>query len=238
MVQQRPAVPVKAESAVHSSPVETAGPAETGEKRRLNSGAVPPRQRRRTQATDSEARAHCDAQDFSIALLRGALDAERERRRLSWAAATRQINRQDQGCVWKHPIAVSSVSKIGQNKSGMAEGDGVLQMLLWLNRSPESFVLPKVKAAGSAMYALPTPVGNQILRWDTAALHAALDRKRAEMGVSWSDVASAIGDDCTAGGLMRLSKGGRTCFPPVMRLVLWVGRPAAEFTSFERRRLP
>ena len=176
--------------------------------------------------------------DFSVALLRGALDAERQRRQLSWAAATRQINRQDQGCVWKHPIAVSSVSKIGQNKSGMAEGDGVLQMLLWLKRSPESFVLPKIKAADSAMYALPTPVGNQILRWDTAALHAALDRKRIEMGVSWSDVASAIGADCTAGGLMRLSNGGRTCFPRVMRLVLWIGRPAAEFTSFERRHLP
>eukprot|EP01050_Picozoa_sp_SAG11_P038745 SAG11_NODE_15961_length_561_cov_0.982684_2_plen_57_part_01 len=48
------------------------------------------RQRDRTEHVNVQS----DAQAFSIALLREALDAERRRRQLSWAAATRQINRE------------------------------------------------------------------------------------------------------------------------------------------------
>jgi hypothetical protein len=169
---------------------------------------------------------------FSLALLREELDAERRRRKLSWTAATRQINREDEGCVWKYRIAVSSVSKVGLNKSGVAEGDGVLQMLVWLKRAPESFIDPKLEGANS--HELPKPVGKQILRWDTTALHAALDRKRIEMEVSWSDLASAIGGGWTASALTRLAKGGRVMFPGVMRLVLWIGQPSADFTTFRQ----
>lgn len=189
-----------------------------------------PRKRRQREPQPRLSSGH--AGDFSLPLFRGAIDAERVRRQLTWVAAVRQINRQDDGCVWKHPIAVSSVSKVGQNRSGVAEGDGVLQMLVWLRRSPESFVLPKVEGADSATrYRLPVPVRDQILRWNTVALHAALDEKRAATGSSWADVAAAIGD-CNVGTLSRLARGGRVSFPHVMRLVRWTDRPATEFTTF------
>jgi hypothetical protein len=106
-------------------------------------------------------------------------------------------------------------------------------MLIWLNRSPESFVVPKIEMANSASHALPS-TKKQILRWDTAALHAALDRKRVELGVSWNDVASAVGGGWQRGTLTRLAKGGRVSFPGVMRLVLWIGQPAAKFTTCQQ----
>lgn len=202
--------------------------ASSGNKRQRGRSSLPQRTRSVEHVNPQP-----DAQGFSVAMLREALDTQRQMRQLSWAAATRQINREDEGCVWKHPISVSSVSKVGQNKSGVAEGDGVLQMLIWLNRSPESFVMPKIEAANSASHALPSPK-KQILRWDTTALHAALDRKRVELGVSWNDVASAVGGGWAEGTLTRLAKGGRVSFPGVMRLVLWIGQPAAKFTTCQQ----
>ena len=78
--------------------------------------------------------------DFDLGAVRGAIDSQRQARNLSWAATAHQINRLDDGVAWKYKIATTSISKLGCNKSGIAEGDGMLQMLLWLGRSPESFV--------------------------------------------------------------------------------------------------
>jgi hypothetical protein len=47
--------------------------------------------------------------------------------------------------------------------------------------------------------------------------------------MTWKQVAHEIGGVNPA-GLTRLSKGGRTAFPEVMRIVRWLGRPAASFT--------
>jgi hypothetical protein len=73
--------------------------------------------------------------DFDLRALYDALDQQRRIRNLSWAAAAREINRfRTTG----HPIAVSSIT--GLRDKAEAEGDGVLQMLVWLQRTPESFV--------------------------------------------------------------------------------------------------
>jgi hypothetical protein len=110
----------------------------------------------------------------------------------------------------------------------VAEGDGVLQMLRWLDQSPESFVRDSQLAptgAGRLPYAGP----HQILRFDTRKLHAALNQARIDRAMTWAQVASVIGRRTSAGSLAYLSKGGRTGFPHVMRLTRWLGRPAADF---------
>ena len=169
---------------------------------------------------------------FELEAVWQAMDTQRLARGLSWAAAVREINRLHEGVVWKHKIATTSISKLGQNKSGIAEGDGVLQMLLWLGRSPESFVQPQLRGFhDEPSYRLPSPSKGKILRWDTRKLHAALDRKRRAEGGDWHGVAAQVGDSFTAGALTRLAKGGRVSFPSVMVLMLWLDSPAAGFVT-------
>jgi hypothetical protein len=113
------------------------------------------------------------------------------------------------------------------------EGDGVLQMLCWLNRSPESF-LPGRNGESTAGERRPEVGPSQILRFDTRALYTALDARRAERGMTWRQVADEIGG-VAAANLTGLAKGGRIGFPGVMRLVAWVSQPAASFTRASDR---
>ena len=110
----------------------------------------------------------------------------------------------------------------------VGEGDGILQMLLWLGRTPKSFV-PGIPDAGSARYRLPAPRTGQILRWDTRALSSAVNAERVRRQMTWTEMAREVGG-FTPSMLTNLSKGGRTGLPHVMRLVRWLGRPAVTFT--------
>jgi hypothetical protein len=158
--------------------------------------------------------------DFDIAALYAALDAERASRGMSWAEVARSINALIARATTSK-ISASTITGIRSRRS--VEGDGVLQMLRWLGRTPESFV---PGATGGA--ALPSAGDDRILRFDTRSLHAALDAARVERGVSWTQMAREIGG-VSAAGLTRLSQGGRTFFPEVARITRWLGRPIAEF---------
>jgi hypothetical protein len=106
-------------------------------------------------------------------------------------------------------------------------------MLLWLGRTPESFV-PGFTDAYSERFRLPDLTTNQVLRWDTRALFLALNAQRTERRMTWADVARELWG-FTPGLLTNLSKGGRIGFPGVMRLVRWLDRPAASFTRIADR---
>jgi hypothetical protein len=168
--------------------------------------------------------------DFDIAALYAALDAQRQARGMSWQQVVREIN-----ALFAHtparPISPSTVT--GMRSAGTIEGDGVLQMLRWLERTPESFVPGHPEAAMEAAK-LPDVGPYRILRFDTRKLYAALDTQRTERGMTWKQVASEIGG-FSAASLTRLAKGGRTGFPQVMRMTRWLGRPAACFTRASDR---
>ena len=72
--------------------------------------------------------------DFDLRALYEALDAQRQARGLTWAAAVAEINRHR---TVLRPIALSTITTLQHKPRG--EGDGILQMLLWLEAS-ESFV--------------------------------------------------------------------------------------------------
>lgn len=163
--------------------------------------------------------------DFDIAALYSALDAERRERGLSWQQVAREINALFERTS-AQPLGVSTLT--GIRGRAVLEGDGVLQMLRWLKRSPESFVPGCPERAAEAAQ-LPGPGPDRILRFDTRELYAALDARRIERGLTWKQAAEEIGG-FNAVGLTRLSQGGRTGFPPVMRIVRWLGYPAAHFT--------
>ena len=52
-----------------------------------------------------------------------------------------------------HPIATSTIT--GLKDKAVGEGDGILAMLLWLRRTPESFV-PGFEDADAERYRLPS----------------------------------------------------------------------------------
>jgi hypothetical protein len=161
--------------------------------------------------------------DFSLGALYAALDAERRRRGLSWAKATQEINGPS-GRSPGHRLSPSTVT--GTRTRVVAEGDGVLQMLRWLNRTPESFVSGHQEAGDGGR--LPEVPSHHTLRFDTKKLHAAIDRERVERELTWAQVAQEVGIGVSS--LTHLSHGGRTAFPQVMRIVRWLAKPAAQFT--------
>jgi len=161
--------------------------------------------------------------DFDLRALYDALDERRQSRGLTWSALSAEVNRHRTRL---RPIALLTIASLKDKRD--AEGDAVLQMLLWLGRTPESF-LPDVVDAGALRFRLPPLTRGQILRWNTPALHAAIDAARRDQGLTWAEVAPAVGG-FTPGMLTNLASGPRIVFPRVMRLVRWLGQPAVSFT--------
>jgi hypothetical protein len=166
--------------------------------------------------------------DFSLGALYAAIDAQRESRGLNWEQAVREINRASQR-VPVRPISRSTVT--GLRTKAVAEGDGVLQMLVWLNRTPESFVPGHEEPPGEDA-TLPRVEPYQILRFDAKAIYSALEAERVKRRMSWIQVARETGgiNAASVASLTRLAKGGRVGFPYVMRICRWLDRPAASFT--------
>lgn len=165
--------------------------------------------------------------DFSLRALYEALDAQRRSRGISWAQATREMNGGARRVrPSRHALSASTVKRIGTRR--VAEGDGVLQMLRWLGRTAESFV-PGHPESESQRAQLPTGC---ILRFDTRKIHAALDARRIERQMTWTQVAREIG--AGASSLTHLAQGGRTALPQVMRMFRWLNGTAAEFTRSVR----
>jgi hypothetical protein len=162
---------------------------------------------------------------FDLNALGAALDAQREARGLTWADVAREIS-DPFGPTPATLVNVSTIRGIGTRST--AEGDGVLAMLLWLDRTPESFV-PGHPWANAEEARLRRVGPGRILRFDAPAIHAALDARRTERATTWTRIAAEIGQT-PASSLTRLAKGGRVGFPHVMRVFAWLGRPAASFT--------
>jgi hypothetical protein len=161
--------------------------------------------------------------DFDLRALYDALDEERRARQLTWQALAAEVNQHRTAL---HPISPSTITSL-ETKAD-AEGDGVLQLLVWLRRTPESFV-PGAVDPQSPRFTQPDLQSGQILRWDALALYTALDAERRERSLTWAELAREM-DGFTPSMLQNLDKGGRVGFPRVMRLVRFLGRPAASFT--------
>jgi len=161
--------------------------------------------------------------DVDPRALYDALDERRRARNLTWAVVTAEVNRHRTRL---GPIAQSTITGL-KDKSG-GEGDGILQMLVWLGRTPESFV-PGIPDADAPRFQLPPLAKGQILRWDTRALFAALDARRQERGQTWAALSQEL-RGFTPGMLTNLAKGPRIGFPRAMRLVRFLGEPAVGFT--------
>jgi len=162
--------------------------------------------------------------NFDLRALFDALDSGRRARSLSWNALTREINDlfKDVPC---HPIATSTITGLKVKREVV--GNGALQMLIWLDRTPESFLPGKQIPAKGHVLARLSP--DRILRFDTRAVFRAMDDIRVERGLSWPQVAEEI-RGMNSEQLKRFSKGSGIGIVGVGRIAQWLGRPIASFT--------
>jgi hypothetical protein len=109
----------------------------------------------------------------------------------------------------------------------------VLQILRWLERAPESF-LSDGGAGAAAGEILPEPGPGRILRFDTRALHAALDAERRRRGLTWKQAAAEL-PGFSESMLTNLAAGPLIGFPRVMLLTQWMGQPAVHFVRDQGR---
>jgi len=162
--------------------------------------------------------------DFSLQALFAALDAQRRARGLSWAGVIADMRGHRER---PRGRALSASTITGTRFRKVAEGDGVLQMLRWLGRTPES-LMPGRQAGEQPGAPLPEVPAGKVLRFDTGKLYAAVNARRVERGLTWQQAAKEMRVEVST--LTHLRKGSRTAFPRVMRIVGWLRRPAAEFT--------
>ena len=128
--------------------------------------------------------------DFSIAALYAALDAQRDARGMNWQQVAREISARFDKCPAK-PISASTLRALCAREA--VEGDGVLQMLLWLDRTAESFVPDFERTSTRMAPPLRRLESHQILRFDATAMYAMLDARRSEQALTWTQIAAAIG---------------------------------------------
>src|SRR5262245_20075404 len=127
-----------------------------------------------------------------MAALCAALDAARAARGLSWNDLLAEINAPFK-FVPSIPTSLSTIRGMGGKAS--VTSAVVLQVLRWLGRSPESFLAGRSTAATEAdtsAEALPDVGPERILRFDTKAIHAALDETRRVRGLTWRQVAGEL----------------------------------------------
>ncbi len=169
---------------------------------------------------------------FDLRALHAALSSARMERGLSWTEVLAQINRAFAGTP-SIPISLGTLCAMDRKSS--VTSAVVLQALRWLGRTPESFLA----AADQQPYfgpaqALPEPGPGRILRFDTRALHAALDACRTDAGLSWKQLAGQL-PGFTPAMLTNLATGPLIGFPRVMFPTQWLHQPAAHFVRICNR---
>jgi len=152
------------------------------------------------------------ASEFDLKSLYDALDQRRRSRKMTWADVAREVNRFGTG---RHQLASSTIRSL--ETQAVAEGDGALQMLLWLGRTPESFV-STIENPDAGQYKLADLGPQWVLRWDAKALYSAQNAQRKARKMTWVMVAQQAGG-FNSGKLTRLAKGGRVGLPGVTRIV-------------------
>lgn len=166
---------------------------------------------------------------FDMQALQSELDAQRIARGLSWAELTAEINKPFRATP-SIPISVSTLRGMSRKRS--VTSAVVLQVLRWLRRTPESFLAGETPPL--ANQELPEPGPGCILRFDTQAMHAALNEERIRRGLSWKQVAQDL-PGFTEAMLRNLATGPLIGFPRVMMIPQWLHRPAAYFVRVRTR---
>jgi hypothetical protein len=163
---------------------------------------------------------------FDAYALYRAVDSRRAELGLSWKGAAEQIwqlssdlndRRKD------HPISPSTLTNMATKPRTSCQH--ALFMLRWLGRTPESFLK---EAGDDEGFALPEAGPDRRLRWSLKLLYATMDEKRTEDGLTWTALAKTLGCNTNQLTALRTARFA-TGMDLAMRIVQWIGRPAADF---------
>lgn len=156
-----------------------------------------------------------------------ALDSRRSESGLSWKQVADQLwqlsselneRRHD------HPISPSTLTSMSTKPRTSCQH--ALFMLRWLQRTPESFL--EGGGDDDPRFALPLAGPDRRLRWSLKLLWATMDEKRRQEALTWGQLADLLG--CTPSQLTGLRTARfATGMDVAMRIVQWIGRPAADF---------
>jgi hypothetical protein len=156
----------------------------------------------------------------------GALDAQRRTRGLGWYELADELWEQSAELNARrddHPLCGGAVSR--QGARGETSCQYALFMLRWLGRAPEDFLTGPAVDVGDTR--LPDAGPDCRLRWDLRQLHAALNARRQDRGLTWAALARGL--DTTPARLTNLRTARFTDLALAMRITQWLARPAAEF---------
>lgn len=168
--------------------------------------------------------------EFDMKAFHRAVDERRRGRGLSWIELAADVNRpfEHSSSIPIHPATIRDMAKKRSVTSAV-----VLQVLRWLQATPESF-LSEPDRNPRPEEELPRAAPDRILRFDTRALHTALDQERKRRGMTWQQVASETPGFSQA-MLTNLARGPLIGFPRVMSITQWLGSPAARFVKSRSR---
>lgn len=167
-----------------------------------------------------------DLPTFSCGALYDALDARRRARELNWYELADELWEQSAELNAErddHPLCGGAIQRLPIRDATSCQYG--LFMLRWLGRAPEDFLTGPVRDVGDVT--LPEAGADRRLRWDLSAVHAALDAKRRERGLTWRALGDELG--CTPSRLTNLRTARLADMDLMMRIVQWLGRPAAAF---------
>ena len=164
---------------------------------------------------------------FEAGALYLALDARRTELGPSWRGVADQIwhlSSELNDRRGDHPISSSTLAAMAQKPRTSCQH--ALFMLRWLGRTPESFL--RGAGAEDETIELPAAGPNRRLRWAIKLLYASMDEKRRQDGLTWAALAAVL--ECSPHQLtgLRAAKFA-TGMDLAMRIVQWLGRPAADF---------
>lgn len=153
---------------------------------------------------------------FDPQALFDAVDAQRRERGLTWSEVSAQLG-----------VSASTIKGMTKRRWGI-ELDGVMAMARWVGRTVESFA----GGDGTPPTQYPTHAKTRrFIRFDTAALYAALNEERERRGMTWDQVALEVWPTGPWGAtqLKGLARGGRADVYSAVVICEWLGRTIESF---------
>jgi hypothetical protein len=167
---------------------------------------------------------------FDMEALQSAVDEKRRARGLTWEELTAEINEPFKGTT-SIPISASTIKTMSKKSS--VTSAVVLQVLRWLDRSPESFLSGRPGQL-DVSEKLPNAGASRILRFDTRAMYSALDDERQRRNLTWKQLVTQL-PGFTQSMIANLAEGPLIGFPRVMTITQWLRCPAAVFVRVRGR---
>jgi hypothetical protein len=169
--------------------------------------------------------------EFDGAALIAALDARRAERGLNWTDLADELWRQsaDLNAELADPCLCPG-ALVRTAKRATMSCQYALIILRWIDCAPEDFLTGPAVDVGDTR--LPHAGPEHRLRWDLGRLHAALNARRQENGLTWAELADEL--ECTPARLTNLRTARLADMGLTMRITQWLGEPAARFVHAAR----